>query len=1003
MKRRVSLSILFFVFLIIFVSCNWFNTNNDNEISFTITGKLTTNGAMPKNYAEAMNARTALATAPSGKTIQYKVLLLAAEGATEPVEGAVSEVASDGSSYTIRYTGTSDETAQYYLRAVAYYMDGSNEVDVLLSPDTQLGSAVNLKNGTFSQDLEMRPATTGAGKAELTITLQAPANFTTASISDTTHFELDLTDISSGTIKIKNKGTNISAGSYNVTVNFYKSQTINSVATNILVYQFDDVINVFNNLTTNTWVDNGNSPHLTNDSNGICSCTITQAMLEDFKSTNFYVQQNWGGEEKGTFFEPFTSLAYAIQYINATGDSNKTYTIHAKTNASNEVINETLSINKKIKIEAYDTTPGTKNGYYRLAPCDGITLLNITSEGELLLESDRSIITGYPEGVTHGLVFYNNYSSSNCLISISGKMIMYGGYLSAGAGRYNGFVIIENTTNAVFEMYGGAITGNDLGTGICFASADNGSLKIAGKPCIYGNKDSSNNPKNVILPAGKKIQVVGPLVEGALIGVTAETEPTITEPVTITEGYGYQTGGYNAGVKPGRYFRGDRYGVTDDSMLASPAGEAVLAVSGGSISTKVKDDITIEIDHTNASNNTADRRFTFTVTKDKGAVAPATSTDLTSAEGLSYSYRLKDHTDIISNTPTAYYSTSANTLTLDTNLPQGKYKLEVEVTWDGNKYHAAFDIGYVKVDVPSGCVAVMGSTWNSSTTLCAGDADRKSNLFIAGRKLDIPNIIASDHEVTQTEWEQYMTYDPANTEYVVAETGTQKDVYPVYFVDWYATMVYCNLRTLGDSSFGSSREERLTHCVYSLNGTKDPELWLESLISGSRIYKIGNKFYFGTYCNEGRTGYNDTLDPTATSGYQFDLDADGWRIPTAVEWEFLARGGSLFPENQTIYSGTNSLEDVTSTSGTHEIKQTIPNSLKLYDMSGNMTEWCWDYVDVSGALGITTSTPITGRTSKVERRYAGGTGAINANSAIYSKRGFWTDNAGFRVIRTVLE
>ena len=289
----------------------------------------------------------------------------------------------------------------------------------------------------------------------------------------------------------------------------------------------------------------------------------------------------------------------------------------------------------------------------------------------------------------------------------------------------------------------------------------------------------------------------------------------------------------------------------------------------------------------------------------------------------------------------------------------------------------------------------MGDTWNSSTTLCAGDTDRQSKLFIANRHLDIPDIIASDHEVTQTEWKQYMIIDPTNTTYVV----TENDLYPIYYIDWYPLMVYCNLRTLDDSTFGSTREERLSHCVYSLNGTKDPELWLNSLISGTRIYKSGEKFYFQCYGGN-PTGTNDALDPTTTSGYQFDLNADGWRIPTAVEWEYLARGGNLLPQNQTIYSGSDSPDEVSAGGGPYEIRFGKPNSLNLYDMSGNLSEWCWDYADWENNLAITTSTPITGRTDKCEKRFLGSSGKINGNGATYAKRGF-KYQVGFRVIRTV--
>ena len=128
---------------------------------------------------------------------------------------------------------------------------------------------------------------------------------------------------------------------------------------------------------------------------------------------------------------------------------------------------------------------------------------------------------------------------------------------------------------------------------------------------------------------------------------------------------------------------------------------------------------------------------------------------------------------------------------------------------------------------------------------------------------------------------------------------------PVVSVSWYEVMKWCNAR---------SEKEGLTP-VYYTDGT-------QTVVMRTVV-----------------------LSDYPVSAVKWT--ANGYRMPTEAEWEFAARGGTK--SMGYVYSGSNVVDDVSwyasNTSGikTMPVATKLPNELGIYDMSGNVWEWCWDW------------------------------------------------------------
>lgn len=131
------------------------------------------------------------------------------------------------------------------------------------------------------------------------------------------------------------------------------------------------------------------------------------------------------------------------------------------------------------------------------------------------------------------------------------------------------------------------------------------------------------------------------------------------------------------------------------------------------------------------------------------------------------------------------------------------------------------------------------------------------------------------------------------------------------------------------------------------------------------------------------------------------MDAD-YRLPTEAEWEYAARGGKQ--SKGTKYSGGRSLDNAgwynaNSDSKTHSVATKNPNELGIYDMSGNVWEWCKDWY---GDYSATAQTNPKGATSGAYRVLRGGSWLYSAPFCRVASRGgnapsIRNLNIGFRV------
>lgn len=135
------------------------------------------------------------------------------------------------------------------------------------------------------------------------------------------------------------------------------------------------------------------------------------------------------------------------------------------------------------------------------------------------------------------------------------------------------------------------------------------------------------------------------------------------------------------------------------------------------------------------------------------------------------------------------------------------------------------------------------------------------------------------------------------------------------------------------------------------------------------------------------------------------LTGRNFTLPTEAQWEYAARGGHKAPASTTLYAGSNDVDAVAwhddiSGKKTHPVAFKASNALGLYDMSGNVWEWCLDwYSDYGNGAETNPQGPASG-SSRVSR---GGSCFNVAKSCRVSHRNsdnptHSDKNLGFRIV-----